>query len=65
MLYKALNKIKNIIVIAKFDDVKILINIYNKLINYITYVVILMTCIINDDGKFYSNNFIRITNIFR
>ena len=53
------------IAIEKFDDVKILIDADNKVSNYITYVGILMTCIINDDGNFYPNDFIQMTNTFR
>ena len=42
-------------VLDKFDDTKILIDIDDKLPDYITFknVVILRTCIIKDDAKFY------------
>ena len=41
--------------IARFDDTKILVDMYDKLTDYITFtnVVILITCVIKDDAKFY------------
>ena len=55
MLYKKLEKIKKTIGIEKFDDAKILIDTDDKLPNNITLknVVILMTCVMKDDDKFY------------
>lgn len=55
LLYKVLYKIKETIGIEKFDDSKILIDKDDKLPDYITLkdVVILITCIIKDDHKFY------------
>ena len=46
MLDKVLNKVKEIIVMEKFDDTKNLINTYDELLDDITIkrVVILMTC---------------------
>ena len=54
MLDKVLVKIKEIVGIEKFDDTKILIDADDKL-SYITFenVVILMTYVIKDYGKFY------------
>ena len=61
MLDKVFDKIKEIIVIEKISDKKILIDIDDKMPNYIISktVVILMAltcykrCIIKDDGQFY------------
>ena len=55
MLDKALHKIKETIGIVKFDDSKISIDTGDKFPDYITLknVVILITFIIKDDGKFY------------
>ena len=41
--------------IARFDDTKILVDMYDKLTDYITFtnVVMLITCVIKDDAKFY------------
>ena len=60
MLNKALDKIKKIIAIEKFDDTKILIDTDDKLPDDITLknVVILMTCIIKNFGKFYPQIFL-------
>ena len=54
MLHKVLDKIKEKIGIVKFDGTKILIETDDKLSDYITLkiVVLLMTCVIKDDGKF-------------
>ena len=59
MLNKALEKIKETISFEKFDDAKIFINTDNKLPYYITLknIVILMTCVIKDDGKFIHKYF--------
>ena len=55
MLDKVLNKFKGLIGIEKFHDTKILIDSYDKLPDDITLknVVILMTCVIKNDNKFY------------
>ena len=54
---KVLDKIKEILVIEKFDNTKISINADDKLPNDITLrnVLILITCIIKDDNKFTRN----------
>ena len=56
VLDKVLDKTEEIIDIEKFDDTKTLIDTDDKLADNITLqnAVILMTCIIKDDGKFYS-----------
>ena len=53
-LDKVLAKIKETIGIVKFDDTKILIDPDDELSDYITLknIVILITCIIKNDGKF-------------
>ena len=63
MLDKSLEKIKETIGIVKFDDTKILIDMDHRLPEYITLknVVILMTCIIKDDGKYYPQIFLEKT----
>ena len=55
VLDKVLDKTEEIIDIEKFDDTKILIDTDDKLPDNITLqnAVILMTCVIKDDGKFY------------
>ena len=55
MLDKVLDEIKETIGIVKCDDTKILNDIDDKLPDYNTlkYVVILITCIIKDDGKYF------------
>ena len=60
MIHKVLDKIKETIGIAKFDDAKILLDTDDKLPDYITLknVVILITYIIKDDGKFYPQIFL-------
>ena len=60
MLDKILDKIKETIVFEKFDDTKILIDMDDQLLDDITFknVVILMTCVIKDDGKFYPQLFL-------
>ena len=63
MLDKVLDKIKKIINIIKFNDTKILIDTDDKLQGYIALknVVILITCIIKDDDKFYPQIFLEKT----
>ena len=60
MLDKILDKIKETIDIEKFDDTKILTDTDDQLPDDITFenVVILMTCVIKDDGKFYPQLFL-------
>ena len=55
MLNKALDKVKGIISTDNFDNAKILIDADDKLPSYIALnnFVILMTCVVKDDGKFY------------
>ena len=52
--------IKGIIRIEKYDGTNILIDTDDKLLNYITLknVVIIMTSVVRDDGKFYSQLFL-------
>ena len=59
-LDKVLDKIKEIIGIEKFDNTKNLIDTDDKLPNNITLndVVILNTCVIKDDNKFYPQLFL-------
>ena len=59
-LNKILDKIKDIIGIEKFDDTNILIDTDDKLPDYITLknLVIIMTSVINDNGKFYLQLFL-------
>ena len=58
---KVLNNIREIIGIEKFDDTKISIDIDDKLLHDITFknIAILMTCVVNDDGKFYLQLFLQ------
>ena len=60
MLDKVLDKIKETTDIVKFDDIKILIDTDDKLPDCITFknVVILITCIIKDDGLLYPQIFL-------
>ena len=60
MVYKVLNKIKEIISIEKFDDNKILINTDDKLSNNITLTrfMILMTCFLKDGNTFDPQRFL-------
>ena len=62
MLDKAFDKIKEIIGIGKLDDddTKILVDVDNKLPDNVTLknVVILMTCVMSDDCKFYLELFL-------
>ena len=55
-----LDNIKETIGIVKFDNAKILIDTNDKLPDHVTLrnVVILMTCIIKNDGKFYPQIFL-------
>ena len=55
MLDKVLDKIKMIIGIEKFGDTKILIDTDDKLDNKVplTNVMVLISCVIKDDGKFH------------
>ena len=59
-LDKVLDKIKETIGIVKFDDTKILIDTDDKLPDYITLksFVILITCVIKDNAKFYPQTFL-------
>ena len=61
MLNKVLDNPKEIIGIKKFDDTKILIDTDEKLTDDISLknVVILMTCVIKDDSKFYPQIFFK------
>ena len=60
MLDKLLDKIKEIICIEKFDNTKILVDTDDKLPDGTTFenVVILMTCVVKNDGKFYPQLFL-------
>ena len=60
MLHEALDKIKNIIGIEKFDDANILMDTDDKFLDDITLknAVISMTCVIEDNGKFYLKIFL-------
>ena len=59
-LEKVLHRIKETIGIVKFDDTKILIDTDDKLPDFVTLknVVVLITPVINDDGKFYRQIFL-------
>ena len=59
MLERVLDKITEIIGIEYFDNTKILIDTNDQLPQDTTWknVVILMTCIINNDGNFYHRYF--------
>ena len=61
MLDKVLGKIKETKSIEKSGDTKILIDRDNKLPDYITLknVVILITCVIKDNAKFYPQIFLK------
>ena len=60
ILDKVSDKIKEAILIVKFNDTKILIDKDDKLPDYITSknVVISITCVIRDDAKFYLQIFL-------
>ena len=59
MLDKVLDKIKEIIGIEKVDDTKILINTDDKLLDITSKnAVILITCIIKNDSRFYPQIFL-------
>ena len=55
ILNEVLHKIKEIIVIEKFDDSTILVDTDDKLLDYITLknAVILMRCVKKDNNKFH------------
>ena len=55
ILDKVLDKIKMVIGIEKFDEAKILIETDDKFLDEVTLktVVVLISCVIKDDGKFY------------
>ena len=57
---KVLDKVKKVISIEKFDDTKSLIDIDDKSSVDFTLknMVILITCIIKNDGKFYPQIFL-------
>ena len=59
MLDKVLGKIKVITGIEKFGNIKILIDIDDKLLDNITSenVLVFMTCVIKDDNIFIHNYF--------
>ena len=58
-MIKILDKVKEIIGIEKFDNTKILVDTNDKLQEItLKNIVILITCDIKDDGKFYSQIFI-------
>ena len=60
MLDKVLDEIKETIGIVKFDDTKILIDTGEKLPDYITLknILILVTCLNKNNGKFYPQIFL-------
>ena len=59
-LYKVLDKIKEIIDTEKFNDTKILIDTVDKLPDHITLknILILITCVMKVDDKFYLELFL-------
>ena len=58
-MIKILDKVKEIIGIEKFDNTKILVDTNDKLQEItLKNIVILITCDIKDDRKFYSQIFI-------
>ena len=65
MLDKVLNKIKEVIDITKFADPKILIEKDDKLPDDITIknAVILITCVIKDNDKFYPQIFLEALSV--
>ena len=60
MLNKALDKIKKIMGIEHFDDIEISVDTDDKLPDNITLknVVVLMTCVIKGNNKFYPQIFL-------
>ena len=62
MLDTVLDNIKEIIGFKKFDNTKILMDRDDKLPDDITIknVVLLVTCVIKDDGKFYPQIFYKM-----
>ena len=67
MLVKVLESIKKVMGIEKFDDTEILFNTNDKLSDDFTLknIVILMTCIIKDYGKFYLQLFLEEAMILK
>ena len=67
MLDKVLESIKKIMGIEKFDDTEKLFNTNDKLPDDFTLknIVILMTCIIKDYGKFYLQLFLEEAMILK
>ena len=61
MLNKELEKIEDITGIEEFDDTNILMDTDDKLPDEVTLknVVILMICVIKDNGKFYPQIFLK------
>ena len=58
---KVLDKIKTIIGIEIFNDTKILIDTDDQLLDDITLInVIIMICVVRDDGKFYPQMFLEV-----
>ena len=60
ILDKVLDKIKETLRIIKFDDIKVLIDTDDKFSDYIQLknAVILITCVIKFDAKFYLQIFL-------
>ena len=60
MLNKELDNVKEIIGIEQFDNIKILIDTVDKFPDNISLknFVLLITCIIKDDGEFYPQIFL-------
>ena len=60
ILDNIIDRIKEIVGIGEYDNTKILIDTDDKLLEDATFnnVVILIKCIIKDDGKFYSQLFL-------
>ena len=67
MMDKVLHIIKEIIGIEEFGNTKILVDTDDKLPDNINFknVVILITCIIEDDGKFYPYLFLEEALFFK
>ena len=65
ILDKVLGKIKEVISIEKFDDIKILIDMDDKLPDVITFknVVIVMVRVNKSDDKFYPQRKVIISSI--
>ena len=60
MLNKELDNVKEIIGIEQFDNIKILIDTVDKFPDNISLknFVLLITCVIKDDGEFYPQIFL-------